>query len=89
MLRPRQFSLAQLLAALAALQVACAAAAGAFGELVQLLTLGGVALLVAATLHLIGEGLIEVAADGLAAALDRLPLELRSPAESLRRSRPF
>jgi len=85
MLRPRQFSLAQLLAALAALQVVCAAAAGAFGELIQWTTLATLALLFVAAVRLVAEGLIEIAVDGLAAALEQLPLETRSPAVVLRR----
>ena len=89
MRRPRQFSLAQLFAALLAFQVVCAAAAGAFGELIQFLTLAAVTLFLAAALHLIGEGLIEAATSSLAAAVEQLPLEVRCPAQSLRRSRPF
>lgn len=79
MLRRCQCSLAQILAGLAAIQVVCAAAAGALGELLQLLTLAALALAAAAVLHLLGEGLIEAAIDGLATAAEKLPLDVRQP----------
>ncbi len=80
MQRPWQFSLAHLLAGLAAMQVVCAASAGAFGELVQFLTLAMLILAAAAVLQLLFEGLVEWLVNSLAALAEAMPLEVRSRA---------
>jgi hypothetical protein len=85
MQRPWQFSLAHLLAGLAAMQIVCAASAGAFGQLVQFLTLALLLLAAAAVLHLLVEGLFEWAVETLAALAEALPLEVRMHSGGARR----
>ena len=84
-MRRWQFSLAQLLAGLAAMQVLCAASAGAFGMLLQFLTLASLFLAAAALLHLLLEGVVEFAVESLAALAAAVPLEVRPPAAGLLR----
>jgi hypothetical protein len=80
MRRPLQFSLAHTLAALTAIQPLLAAAAGAFGELVQIVTWAVVLLIAAAAVHLLLESLLAGVLAALLAVADAMPLEVRPPA---------